>query len=198
MSLGQASCVSMGPAPAGFVWCPDASGFCALLPAIPGCALAITAPSIAAATPTSVSFTDHSNPNPPYSVGDQWSLSITGTPGATVMGSASQNGASASSSVMGTTDENGNLTLTGTFGSGDVGTWNETYQVGAGAPASLSFTVQTPPAPAAQVMTNPGPTPIVAPAATGMDLSFLTGNIGPLPLWMWLGGGVLALILVKK
>jgi len=31
-----------------------------------------------------------------------------------------------------------------------------------------------------------------------LNLSFLTNDIGPLPLWAWLAGGLVALIVVKK
>jgi hypothetical protein len=157
--------------------------------------------------PTSVVFQDLSNPNGPYQVGDQWTLTITGNPNTAVQGSASQNGAPMSTSNMGTTDTNGNLTLTGTFGAGDVGSWAESYLVGQGTPAPLNFTVNAPTAsPGTLTMTNPGPTPVTSTGApiaavslpAGIDLSFLTSNIGPLPLWAWLGGGLVAIILVKK
>jgi disulfide bond formation protein DsbB len=118
-----------------------------------------------------------------------------------VTGSASQNGAPVSTSAIGTTDTAGQLTLTGTFGSGDVGTWQESYLVGSGSLASVSFSV----APASTSTTSgtipPYGTapqaPVTTIPATGFDLSFLTNSISILgfnvPVWALIaaGGGLL-------
>lgn len=185
MSLGQVPLIGLVP---GMVCPPGAQ-----------CFPLVIASGTSTNEATGVTFTDLSSLRGPYSVGDQWTLEITGSPNTAVTGSASQNGAASSSSSMGTTDATGKLTLTGTFGAGDVGNWQESYQVGSGSPASLSFTVQAPPAPASTpAAASPVATPAVAVNAPGLNLSFLTNDIGPLPLWAWLAGGLVALIVVKK
>jgi hypothetical protein len=200
--FGQ-TCAAQGPPPAGFVWCPLGTG-CTLLPEIPGCNLALTPPTVTPApiyVPTSIVFTDVSKPGGPYSVGDQWTLKITGDAGVPVTATVSQNGAPASTANVGTTDETGNLTLTGTFGAGDAGSWQESYLVGSGSPATLSFNVQAPPAPGTQTMTNPGPAPLPPVTAAvpnfftmGLDLGI--PGLNDVPVWALLGGGVLLLVLI--
>lgn len=78
-----------------------------------------------------------------FTVGDAWRIVITGTPNSPVSSTASQNGATSTSSY-GTTDGNGQFSLSGTMGAGAMGNWTEQWSVG-GVPApTLGFTVTAP------------------------------------------------------
>jgi hypothetical protein len=46
------------------------------------------------------------------------------------------------------------------------------------------------------ISTPPAPSSSTAPASTGMDLSFLTNDLGPIPVWGWLAGGAVLLFLM--
>ena len=153
---------------------------------------------------TSATLSNVSRPGQSPQIGDQWSLAITGTPNTPVTGSASQNGAGASTSPMGTTDASGNLTLTGTFGAADVGSWVESYLVGSGSPATVSFTVAAPapyyPTAPAGTSNSTGSSSNSSSSSTPapLDLSFLTNNVSILgfsvPVWALIaaaGGGLL-------
>ena len=161
--------------------------------------------------PTTATIQNISRPGQSFQVGDQWSLSINGNAGVSVTGSASQNGATVSTSQVGTTDSAGQLTLTGTFGAGDIGTWQESYLVGSGSPFSLSFSVAAAPAstsngnPSTTSTISPTGTAVAAPVTTGFDLSFLTNSISILgfnvPVWALIavaGGGLLLVTQEKK
>ena len=95
----------------------------------------------AASIPTSVKLVNVSRPGMPAQVGDNFSLTISGSPNQVVTGSATQNGQSAGSTTYGSTDGGGNRVLTGTYDASTVGNWVEQWQVGNGTPASLSFSV---------------------------------------------------------
>jgi hypothetical protein len=84
-------------------------------------------------------------------VGDSWSVTVKGTQGAAV----SVNDGKGNITTMGTIDDNGTKILTGTFGPGDVGSWNETWMVGGAVAGNISFTVN--PAPESSTYTvTPG------------------------------------------
>jgi hypothetical protein len=188
--FGQVDCSVMPPA-AGTVWCPAPGGGC----------MPVFGSVCPAGTATSAVLSNVSRPGQSFQVGDQWSLVISGDAGEAVTGSASQNGASVSSSNFGTTNESGQLTLGGTFGAGDVGTWSEVWQVGTGAAYPVSFTVSavsssTPPANVSQPV---GPaTAVTAPA---VDLSFLSNSVSlfgfNIPVWGLIAAGAGILLLSK-
>ena len=94
-----------------------------------------------AVVPSSASFSNVSRPGQPFQVGDSWQLVITGTPNQPVSGSATQNGTSQGTSAFGSTDQSGQLVLSGVFAPGTVGTWRELWTVGTSPAAVLSFTV---------------------------------------------------------
>jgi hypothetical protein len=174
-----------------------------LMPGATGNSPGVTvAPSVLPASsigPTSARLTNLSAPGQPLVVGDQWQLDISaaGAGTANVTGSSSQNGQPASSSNFGQTT-NGQLTLNGTFGAGDVGNWVETWQVGNGTPAQVSLTVSQTPQQAPAGGTTA--TTTNAPAAAALP-SWLTASVNILgvdvPLWGLIGGGVLAVMVMK-
>jgi len=116
-----------------------------------------------------------------YGVGDTWSMQISGaTPNSPVTISASQNGQSMGTSNFGSTDANGNWSLSGQFGAGNVGIWVESIMVGGSVVGSLNFTVTQVTTPAQTIAANPtgGSTnttntgaAVVTPSS-GCDLSF--------------------------
>lgn len=151
--------------------------------------------------PTTATLTNSSRPGQPFQSGDKFSLVITGAPGATVAGTLA-----GSTSSFGTTDGTGTLTILGTFGDGDVGSHQETWQAGGGSPASLNFTVAAAPAALVQsphTMTSGGSnTPTYTPVASVSSGSFLTNDISifgfNVPMWGLLAAGVAAVFLVPK
>lgn len=90
-------------------------------------------------------LTDTTRPNGPYIAGDNFQLVITGPPNSPVVATGSQNGALSSSTPFGSTDANGNLIITGTWGAGNIGSWVESWQVGNAPPVPLNFTIIAPP-----------------------------------------------------
>jgi hypothetical protein len=90
----------------------------------------------------SVMLQNTSRPGQPLQVGDNWLLNIVGPPNATVVNAASHNGVAIGSTNYGKTDSNGKLTLNGVMTPDTVGTWVETWTVGASS-ATLSFSVAT-------------------------------------------------------
>lgn len=150
--------------------------YCGDYPSAPGCAGMTTAQILAAnvgpnvagnvplnATPAQIStltqpvgpsngtgptaqLANVSRPGQNFQVGDSWKLTITGTPNSPVSDSASQNGQSLGTSSYGSTNANGNFSLTGTFANGTVGSWSEQWDVGGVAAPVLSFTISAVPA----------------------------------------------------
>ena len=90
--------------------------------------------------PTAV-LTNTTAPGKPFQAGDSWSLQITGTPNSPVTDTATQNGTSLGTTSYGSTDANGDLFLSGTFTSGTIGSWVETWSVGGLNAPPLSFSV---------------------------------------------------------
>jgi hypothetical protein len=153
--------------------------------------------SSASSTPASVTLTNVSRPGQPLAAGDGFLLTIKGAPNSPVVGSASQNGTSLGSTPWGNTDSTGVKQINGTMSAPNVGNWVETWTVGGGPPANLSFSVSASPgspagggAPAGGGGGGGTPTPAPAPAAAAapaFDLSFLTNTV-PLfgfnvPVW---------------
>ena len=182
----------------------------------PGIPLPPSTPPNSSTAPLPVDFSvatinNTSRPGQTFQVGDSWSLNIVGQPGEVVTGSASQNGAPVSTSSMGQTASNGQLILTGTFGAGDIGSWQESYSVGNSTSAPVVFTVAAAPAstsngnPSTTSTISPTGTAVAAPVTTGFDLSFLTNSISILgfnvPVWALIavaGGGLLLVTQEKK
>lgn len=161
-------------------------------------------PSTPPPVATQVSIQNLSNPGAGFKAGDQFQVNITGAPNSPVTGTL--NG---STSPFGNTNANGSLTILGTFSASDVGSFQETWKVGSGASASLSFNVAAVP----QTTGNGGGSAAPAPAAststttvpaspTGFDFSFLTQDItlGSLQIPVWgLGlGAVLLFMFLPK
>lgn len=91
-----------------------------------------------------------------YGVGDTWSMSISGaTPNSPVTISASQNGSSMGTSSFGSTDGSGNWSLSGQFGTNNVGVWSESVMVGGSVVGGLNFTVTQVTTPAQTTASNP-------------------------------------------
>ncbi len=174
-------------------------------------------PSVAAAAvsqaviPTSASLLNTSRPSASsFQVGDSWTLTITGAPNSPVTDAASQNGQSLGTTPYGSTDGNGNFSLSGTIGSGQIGTWSETWAVGGVAAPTLNFTIVAGPsggAPAPAIATTPQQvtTPITSVAAAqsaqGNCFSLFSSLgipdpcLGPIGLTT-LAAGVLAVIIL--
>jgi hypothetical protein len=179
----------------------------------------------AAAKNLGVQLVNASRPGQSFQVGDTFQLTITGPPNTPILElSSSQNGTQRGGYAAGTTDSTGTLVISGTFDSPDIGTWQETWGYVTGtAPAaagggqttqsaSISFSVVAAPASGGSSQggsqggggaqtggggTSGGTTQTGATAAsTGFQIpSFLTQNLGPLPVWTW-GLGALALLFV--
>jgi hypothetical protein len=93
----------------------------------------------------SISFQNLSSGNGSVlKVGDHWRITISGaTPNAPVSVSGGMNGTSATN-AMGSTDANGNFSLTGTISADEVGSWAEQWYVGSQLSGSIYFTVPNP------------------------------------------------------
>jgi hypothetical protein len=135
-------------------WPPYNSGYYVAGPPMPDCAAGelgipgwgTQAPvngAVLASGPSTVTLQNTSRPGSPFQVGDRWRLSITGAaPNSPVTALATQNGQSLGETPMGTTDSSGRFSLTGAMGTGEVGSWSESWNVG-GEPVGdfLNFTV---------------------------------------------------------
>lgn len=96
------------------------------------------------ATKTLVSLINVTHPQSQFHVGDVFQLLVTGPPNSPVTGLGIHNGnVPPSPASFGSTDANGRLTIGGTMDASTVGTWQETWQVGGSAPATINFTVQS-------------------------------------------------------
>ena len=92
-------------------------------------------------TSATATLSNSSRPGQSFQVGDSWQLNITGPPNSPVSNLAVQNGNSLGVTGYGSTDANGNFSLSGTFSASAAGNWSETWSVaGQNAPA-LSFSV---------------------------------------------------------
>ena len=163
-----------------------------------------TAPSsgltpTAAAIPTSVTLNNESNPGGQFAVGDQFTVIVTGPPNAAVTATSSQNGGAQSSGSMGTTDESGTLQITGTWSAANAGSWAETWNVaGSSGAAALNFTVATGPTTPGGGGSTATSTAAATSSSSGIDLSWLTNTMGGIPVWGYLAGAFVLLMVVKK
>jgi hypothetical protein len=172
---------------------------------------AAQAPTPAAATPTvlttpvsatSATLENLSSPGDSFLVGDQFQLTITGSPNSVVQETGStQNGASMGGYSPGSTDASGTLVVTGTFGQSDVGQWTETWQVGQGSPAQISFgIVAESSSGGSNVPTTATATPAqTAPVQAASSLpSWLTADIVGIPVWGWAAGAIVLLMIIPR
>jgi hypothetical protein len=162
---------------------------------------AASAPSAPAAFGGHVTFTSSRGSNA-LQVGDSWLVSITGaTPNAPVTVNAG-----GSTTQMGTTDANGNFSLSGTARTQDIGPWNELWSVGGLNSGAFQFTISAPASgstaagaaagsPAAGTSTSAGSAAGASSSSTvigGFDLSSI-------PTWGWLAAaGVAAFFMFGK
>jgi hypothetical protein len=126
--------------------------------------------------------------------GDTWQVSISGgAPNSpvTVTGNTAGNKTDSVTSGMGSTDSQGNFSKSGTIGSGDVGSWSETWAVGGATAGSFSFTVQAPAAGAPSSGSAGGGSGTPPPSGSGTANGSAGGfSFSALPWWAWAAGGV--------
>jgi hypothetical protein len=134
-------------------------------------------------------------------VGDAWQVAITGAaPNSPVTVSGTMPGSSFAGTAMGTTDSNGNFSKSGTFGTGDMGSWSEQWSVGGLGSGGFSFSVAPVVQLAPPTTTNGGGTATVPPPAGTLPASTSTTpafSISSIPWWGWLAGGGVVLLAVK-
>lgn len=100
-----------------------------------------TNPNAPPARAVTVSLENTSRPGQAMTVGDNWTLRISGTPNSDVKASAQFNGAGGDGETnFGKTDSQGLLTIRGQFKAAEVGQWRQKWTVN-GMSASHSFTV---------------------------------------------------------
>jgi hypothetical protein len=138
-------------------------------------------------------------------VGDTWMVAITGaSPNSPVTVSGSMPGSSFSGTAMGTTDSNGNFSKSGQVGTGEIGSWQESWAVGGAPSGSFSFTVVA--APAQQVIFKQAGAAANGAAAGGGSAdggstpggSTVAGfDLSKIPWWGWLAAGGVALFAFK-
>lgn len=134
-----------------------------------------------------------------YQVGDQWQLTITGAPGAAVTGAASQNGSSLGTTPFGSLNSAGQMVLTGAMTAGQVGSWQETWNVGNSPAVGISFSVAAAPAGSSAGVATSKSGPSNATSTTPAAGGFTFPDISAIPSWAWLaGGGVVLLMFLKK
>jgi hypothetical protein len=141
--------------------------------------------------------------NTALQIGDSWTVTVKGAPNSPVSVTAQQSGQAASTSQVGTTDANGNFSLSGTAATGQIGTWAETWTV-AGQSATITFSVSAgPSAPATSSntsSTSSGQTPsgsTLQNATTCFSLFSGEPCIGPIGAYT-LAAGVVAMILIAS
>jgi hypothetical protein len=118
------------------------------------------------------------------------------TPGLQVSVVGGKNGAM-SSTAMGTTDANGNFSLSGTIGSDQIGNWAEQWYVSNVLSGSFSFTVAQPVTPAGELVTVSNGTATVPSGAPQEAVpssalkDWLTGSMfGGIPNWGLVAAGI--------
>ncbi len=137
--------------------------------------------------------------------GDTWQIRIQGgRPSSVVSVTGTQNGVT-NTNNMGTTDQNGNWSTSGTIDNSSVGNWFEVWYVGGQMAASpFQFTVASPNSPASTGGTNtPPPSGNTTPPLTGgtttppPSSSSSTGMIMGIPEnYVLMGAGALVLLMV--
>lgn len=101
-----------------------------------------TAPAAAPSYPLGVSIQNTSGgSSSAFTVGQNWSVTVTGPPNTQVTATASFGGTSQGPTVMGTTNAQGQLVITGSMAQGNVGSWVEQWFVGGQSAGQLTFSV---------------------------------------------------------
>ncbi len=149
----------------------------------------------------SLSFTKTSgaSPYPAFIVGDSWTATITGPANQPVWLQSSRSGSPMILSQVGMTDSTGRFSLSGTVGTGEIGSWVETWYVGginvggatltnATSLGTITFSVSAAPHTSADATnTTPPVPPMILPPVMS----------GGFPSWVWIAGvGVLAFSLL--
>jgi hypothetical protein len=211
--------------PAG-VWTAAASG--GSTSAVTQAQNAAQAPATVLTTPasaTTATLENLSSPGDGFIVGDQFQLTITGSPNSTVTEvSSTQNGSSMGGYSPGSTDASGSLVITGTFGQSDLGYWTETWQVGSGPTATINFSII--PAAVLEGTSGGSNTPTGSGSSSGGSgsgssggssgsssgggsqqtigssasslPSWLTADIVGIPVWGWAAGAVVLLMIIPR
>ena len=132
--------------------------------------------------------------------GDTWTIKISGaTPNIQVSASGIKSGQSLGTTSFGSTDANGNFTLSGSIDSTMLGSWAETWYVGSQTAGQLSFSVVAQGSAPAPIVGSGGPVVNVTGTATPQSslTSLISGNVGGIPTsYLLIGGGALVLILL--
>lgn len=165
---------------------------------------------VAASTPSApvsggnvnISFSTSSGNSSNPSVGDKWTVSISGArPHDPVSVSGGQNGAS-NDSYLGRADASGNFTKSGTFTADQVGSWVENWYVNGVVAGTWTFFVTSPAPPAMQPAGFQSPNPPAgstpqqqiqqqgASSQTGTSASFFSQTAFGIPVWILLAAGV--------
>ncbi len=134
-----------------------------------------------------------------YQVGDSWQISITGTPGAAVSGSASQGGQNLGTTAFGNLNQSGQMVLTGTMTAGQVGTWVEGWTIAGNAPSiTLSFSVVAPAGASAGGAGTSTASGVPAGSAAGAASGFTLPDLSGIPTWAYYAAGGLVLFMMLK
>jgi len=132
-----------------------------------------------------------------YQVGDSWQVSITGTPGAAVSGSASQGAQNLGTTAFGNLNAQGQMVLTGTMMAGQVGTWVEGWTI-AGNPPSITVTFSVAAAPAGASAGSGQSSSAGGATSAGATSGFTLPDLSTIPSWAWLAGGGFVLFMMMK
>jgi len=140
---------------------------------------------------------------PNFLVRDSWTATITGPANQPVWLQSSRSGSPMILTQVGSTDSTGRFSLSGTVGTGEIGSWVETWYVGginavgttltnATSLGTITFSVSAPPTPAGP----PSPTVDDSIAPFRVPSIPATPSAG-IPSWVWIAGaGVLAFSLL--
>lgn len=168
----------------------------------PGANVAGSASPAATAYAPKLSFATSSGNATSPKVGDSWGIAITGAkPNAPV--TATANG---SSSNMGSTDGSGNFSKTGSFGAGDVGSWQESWYAGGTLAGSIAFNVQavtvsssaaqassSSTTPAGSSIVNSSGVPVTQQATDTTGTTTTGFDFSAIPWWAWAGAAAIGL-----
>jgi hypothetical protein len=103
---------------------------------------------------------------------------------------------------MGSTDNSGNFSKSGTFDTSTVGSWQETWAVGGAQSGTVSFTVAAATTPAGQkIITSSGATGGTATGSTSGSTTSSTTTAGfdlsSIPWWGWAIGAGAAIFAIS-
>ena len=145
-----------------------------------------------------------------FQVGDTWQVQITGaTPNSPVTVSGSMPGSTFSGTSMGSTDNSGNFSKSGTFDTSTVGSWQETWAVGGAQSGTISFTVAAATTPTGQSIISSSGAASGGGTATGgsTNAGSTTGStsstttagfdLSSIPWWGWAIGAGAAIFAIS-